>query len=107
MARASAGGRVRQVARARRRGAAVQAEVRLVALPRESALLPNRRLDGVHGDENVLVLTLTGGRVVVTRGRGAGRWPTAESMLSDLIDLRHTWADEGRPAADRATAVSA
>lgn len=38
-------------------------------------------------EANALIVTLTDGRVFSTRGRGAGRRPTTESVWADLIDL--------------------
>ena len=38
-------------------------------------------------ERNVLIVGMDG-RVWTARGRGAGRWPTTESVLSDLLDLR-------------------
>ncbi len=39
-------------------------------------------------DRNALRVTTADGRVWFARGRGAGRWPTTESVLADLVDLR-------------------
>lgn len=36
---------------------------------------------------NALRVTCEGGRAFTCRGRGAGRWPTAESVWSDLLDI--------------------
>jgi homoserine dehydrogenase len=38
-------------------------------------------------DRNALSLTARDGRTFSARGRGAGRWPTTESVLADLVDL--------------------
>lgn len=38
-------------------------------------------------EANALIVTLTDGRTFSTRGRGAGRRPTTESVWADLIDL--------------------
>lgn len=38
-------------------------------------------------EANALIVTLTDGRAFSTRGRGAGRRPTTESVWADLIDL--------------------
>ena len=37
---------------------------------------------------NLLRVVGLDGRVTTAKGRGAGRWPTAESVLSDLLDLK-------------------
>jgi homoserine dehydrogenase len=49
----------------------------------ESAL-EDRLFRGLKGERNALRVTLKDGRVFVCRGRGAGRWPTSESVLGDL-----------------------
>ena len=36
---------------------------------------------------NAIRVTCEDGRVFTARGRGAGRWPTAESVWSDLLDI--------------------
>ena len=43
-----------------------------------------------HGASNAVVITLRSGRTIELRGRGAGRWPTAESVVGDLLEL---WRD--------------
>jgi len=43
-----------------------------------------------RGANNAVVITLRSGRTIELRGRGAGRWPTAESMVGDLLEL---WRD--------------
>lgn len=44
-------------------------------------------LSGVRSDRNLIRIERTDGTVVTARGRGAGRWPTVESVFADLIDL--------------------
>jgi homoserine dehydrogenase len=39
------------------------------------------------GEWNAVVIERTDGSTEVLRGRGAGRWPTAESVLGDLLEL--------------------
>lgn len=39
---------------------------------------------------NALRVTCADGRVFTCRGRGAGRWPTTESVWSDLLDIADT-----------------
>jgi homoserine dehydrogenase len=43
--------------------------------------------NALAGERNALRVTGADGRVWSCRGRGAGRWPTAESVLADLGDL--------------------
>lgn len=42
---------------------------------------------GLRGERNALKVVGADGRVWRCRGRGAGRWPTAESVLADLSDV--------------------
>ncbi len=44
-----------------------------------------------RGANNAVVITLKNGRTIELQGRGAGRWPTAESVLGDLLEL---WRDQ-------------
>lgn len=41
----------------------------------------------VHDEQNCCVITLEDGSRTVVTGRGAGRWPTAESITADLFEL--------------------
>jgi homoserine dehydrogenase len=43
-----------------------------------------------RGADNAVVITLRSGETIELRGRGAGRWPTAESVVGDLLEL---WRD--------------
>jgi homoserine dehydrogenase len=60
-------------------------------------------LDAAHplakcrGADNAVVITLGSGRTIELHGRGAGRWPTAESVVGDLLEL---WRDQA-PRFDR------
>lgn len=60
---------------------APRAGVRLAALP------ANHFLAGAKDEENRVIITCESGRVVRLRGKGAGRGPTAESVLSDCLDF--------------------
>jgi homoserine dehydrogenase len=44
-------------------------------------------LAGGRDEENRVRIELEGGHSVVLRGKGAGRWPTSEAVLADLLDL--------------------
>lgn len=72
-------GRVRQISRLDARTG--EASVRFEAVEASSPFhdLPD--------EANALSVTLSDGRVFSTRGRGAGRRPTTESVWADLIDL--------------------
>ncbi|MBS0385914.1 MAG: homoserine dehydrogenase [Proteobacteria bacterium] len=56
----------------------------------------------LHGDRNGVRIVTADGRVHTARGRGAGRWPTTESVFADLVDLRSarlSAAEEGMKVA--------
>lgn len=76
---------VRYVARAIRTGPWVRATLR------PEAVAIGDPLAGVHREENVLVLGSSGGRRTIVAGKGAGRWPTAEAVIADVLDL--SWGD--------------
>ena len=48
-----------------------------------------------RGANNAIVITLRSGETIELRGRGAGRWPTAESVLGDLLELWRTHYSSG------------
>jgi homoserine dehydrogenase len=72
---------VRLVASCRREGDRITAEVGPLSLPAGDPLAATRN------EENRIVITLAGGGSVLLSGKGAGRWPTSESVLADLLDL--------------------
>lgn len=59
----------------------------LVADLRLRSLSPNNFLAKADGEEAHAVFDFTDGDRYVIRGKGAGRWPTTESVLADLYDL--------------------
>jgi homoserine dehydrogenase len=80
---------------AHRRGCAV----RLVAQCSESAsgltasvklteLRPGHPLAGVTGVENGLIIEPENGEPLTIYGAGAGRWPTTEAVMADILDLK-------------------
>ncbi|MHC4598629.1 MAG: homoserine dehydrogenase [Planctomycetota bacterium] len=75
------GGAVRLQAVARRTPMGLEASVRPEVLPGDHPLA------GAHGEENVVVIEREGAGRVVLRGKGAGRWPTTESVLGDILEL--------------------
>lgn len=76
------GGRVsRQVARLEVEDGHGAARVDLTAVEESHPLAR------CHGADNAVVITLKNGRTIELRGRGAGRWPTAESVMGDLLAL--------------------
>ncbi len=81
------GARVRLVATCERRGAFVDTRVRPRSLP------PDHPLALARGEQSALVLELESGERRVFKGRGAGRWPTTEGVLADLLDCARTAGD--------------
>lgn len=75
----------RLVATLEARGERCDAKVELVAVDAAHPLAKCR------GANNAIVITLKSGRTIELRGRGAGRWPTAESVVGDLFAL---WRDQ-------------
>ena len=59
----------------------IKASLELKALP------PEHFLAGAEGEEARAIFTFTNGDVVKIRGKGAGRWPTTESVMADLSDI--------------------
>jgi homoserine dehydrogenase len=47
-------------------------------------------LTGACGEQNRLIISGAEGREWRVNGKGAGRWPTAEAVLADLLEL-HAW----------------
>ena len=81
---------VRLVARAERTSAGLRASVQPVEVPRSH---PFARISGAG---NALRIETTDGEVVDLSAQGAGRWPTCEAVLADLLDLaaEHRAEDE-------------
>lgn len=44
-------------------------------------------LAGAQGEENRLIINGAGGRTWQVSGKGAGRWPTAEAVIADMLDI--------------------
>ena len=54
-------------------------------LPQE---LPSEHpLASVRGESNRLRLEFESGEEILLSGKGAGRWPTSESVFADLMDV--------------------
>ncbi len=72
------------------------------------ALLPREHpLAGVHGSMNAVVLETDVAKEAMFYGRGAGRYPTASAVVSDIVAVAHArksgergwiWAPEEKPA---------
>ena len=54
---------------------------------RLKALSPNNFLAKADGEDAHAVFDFTDGDRYVIRGKGAGRWPTTESVMADLYDI--------------------
>ena len=52
-----------------------------------------------RGADNVVIITLRGGQTVELRGRGASRWPTAESVIGDVLRI---WRERESPVERKA-----
>jgi homoserine dehydrogenase len=94
--------RPEQVERDELRGAEPGTWRQVVEITREGASVRLRKIErgpflSLVDADNCVCLT-HGGSVEVLRGKGAGRWPTTTSVLSDLLDL----ADERALAATEA-----
>ncbi|HWE47135.1 MAG TPA: homoserine dehydrogenase [Caulobacteraceae bacterium] len=74
-------GTLRQIGRCVREDDRVEAWVNL------EPTLEARLFRTLRGERNALRVVLKDGRSFVCRGRGAGRWPTAESVFADLGEL--------------------
>jgi homoserine dehydrogenase len=81
-ARAAAAARecLRQVARAERQKDRVIASVTFERVTADSPFFD------LSGEWNALTFVLGNGEVVTVRGRGAGRWPTTEAVMADVLD---------------------
>jgi homoserine dehydrogenase len=77
-AAAKRGQRLRQVGRVDRDGLYT---VKVAALPQDAFLA------GARGPENRFRIVFSDGSEQMISGLGAGRWPTAEAMFADLLDL--------------------
>jgi homoserine dehydrogenase len=60
----------------------VEARVRLTWIGEDHPL------SNVAGEWNALAITLATGETTLVTGRGAGRWPTTEAIIADLLELR-------------------
>ncbi len=76
------GAEVRLVASCRQTETELIASVAPTELPREHPLA------AIVGAQNCLLIELESGEIFSVRGTGAGRWPTTEAVIADLLDLR-------------------
>jgi len=73
---------IRFVAEARRQRNDIQGTIRLVALD------AGHPLAAVRNEWNALLITREDGTTSFVTGRGAGRWPTTEAVMADLLRIR-------------------
>lgn len=73
---------VRLVATCRRTAHGFEARVAPVELPQSHPLA------SVAGAENRILVELVNGERFVVSGTGAGRWPTTEAVVADLLNIR-------------------
>ncbi len=74
-------GCLRHVASMTRAGDTWRASVALESVPLDDPL------SRVEAEDNLALLTLIDGSTEVVRGKGAGRWPTGEAVVADLLTL--------------------
>ena len=98
---AAAGQTVRLVAKARRNGIRIDARVCPEILSADDSFAQ------VHDEQNCLVLKTACGQSLTVSGRGAGRWPTAEAVFADALDLwrNHQAFNTGRQSHNEKTYV--
>jgi homoserine dehydrogenase len=89
-AAADAGGAVRLVASLALTPDGVEARLAPRTLERGHVLAE------VQAEENCVVLAPRGTAPLVLRGRGAGRWPTTESVLGDVLAIERARSSEAR-----------
>jgi homoserine dehydrogenase len=77
------GGAWKQISSCVRVGDAIKAEVRLVPASQVDPLFA-----ATIRERNAIRVETADGRVCTVQGRGAGRWPTAEAVFADLLDMR-------------------
>jgi len=94
MGKANEARAVRLIGTAELASGRVHARVRL-ELVGERHVLAN-----VNGEWNALAITIASGETALITGRGAGRWPTTEAAIADLLELRRerSVARQGRSA---------
>jgi homoserine dehydrogenase len=80
---------LRVVARAEQTAAGVRLEVQPRWLPKHHPLA--QAID----EGNALLLTDQNGETTLVQGKGAGRWPTAEAVFADCLDVWRSFQKQG------------
>jgi homoserine dehydrogenase len=102
-ARATPHERVRLVARAER-----FANGRIVAEVAPRLLPLDHPMAQAQGEGNAILIETEEGKRISLAGKGAGRWPTAEAVMADLLDLwRERCVEAGIDASDPSTSDAA
>jgi homoserine dehydrogenase len=73
---------VRFIASCRRADNELTASVKPTVLPHNHPLATTTDID------NRLIIKLDSGASFIVSGKGAGRWPTTEAVIADLLDIR-------------------
>ena len=60
----------------------------------------NDPLASTLGEHNSVVIERAGGLTEIVRGKGAGRWPTAESLMGDLLQIAREQSAVQAPRAE-------
>lgn len=102
-----------EVRAARARGASVRlvgtctrVDGRVVARLAPRVVEAGDRLASVRDEANLLAIDTVDGQRIVLTGKGAGRWPTTESVLGDLFELGRTRVRNASRAADTQLAAA-
>jgi homoserine dehydrogenase len=81
---------------------ATQARDGITACVAPELVQPDSFMGQAKGPENRIEIELTCGEVIKLRGQGAGRWPTAVSVLGDLHEVARLLLEYGAPSAAHA-----
>ena len=85
---------LRQIASLKRDGSRAHLSVTI------ESVLPGDPLLNLSNEENAAVITWSDGTTRVVRGAGAGRWPTAEAVVADLMSIARQGASGNRPRSE-------
>jgi homoserine dehydrogenase len=72
-------------------------ELRLAAAVSPREIATDDPLANLRGENNLLRLVLKTGEEITITGKGAGRWPTTESVFADLMDIYRYRANQDGP----------
>jgi homoserine dehydrogenase len=89
---ALSGQRLRQLARA-----TAMSDGKVVLTVSFELVSPESPFYSLSGEWNVLSVALANGETHLARGRGAGRWPTAEAVIADVLEIGRLRCQEKNP----------